>query len=66
MKQQNTTKQESLNLFTHIPSGEIFSLVKTKPITLVPFFGVNRRNFGGSRQPSKITFARDYQKVQVG
>lgn len=52
-------------LFTHIPTGEIFVLVKEKPVTLVPFFGVNRRSFGQSRRPSKVTFGRDYQKVNV-
>lgn len=55
----------NMNLFTHLPSGEIYTLVKDKPVTLVPFFGVGRRGFGQTRRPSKITFAREYQRVVV-
>lgn len=48
-------------LYTHIETGKIFELVKTKPLTLVPAWGA--RSFGEARRPTKITFSRDYQKV---
>lgn len=49
-------------LYTHILSGQIFELIKTKPITLIPAFA-SGRSFGEARRPAKITFSRDYQKV---
>ena len=49
-------------LYTHILSGQVFELVKTKPITLIPAFA-SGRSFGDARRPTKVTFGRDYQRV---
>ncbi len=48
--------------YTHIATGEIFELIKTKPLTLVPAFR-SRSEVVRARKPTRVTFDRDYQKV---
>lgn len=49
--------------YTHIATGEIFELINTKPLTLVPAFR-SRSEIVRARKPTKVTFGRDYQRVR--
>lgn len=48
--------------YTHIPTGTVWELVKSNPITLVDAFG-KRGIYVTTKRPTKITFSRDYKNV---
>ena len=64
MAKKRGAKQPKNKIYTHIPTGRHFELVKENPVTLVPAYR-QRSAFGDARKPTKITFARDYQEVNV-
>lgn len=57
-----TTKRKKDEIvLQHVPTGELFVVVKRKPITLVPKNTL--RPFGQTRRPTDITLNRDYIRV---